>query len=234
MATVKVLLDTKRIRGDGTYPLKVRIYQNSTSASMSLNTFLTESQWNQEKAQVIKSHPNHKQINQLIKSYHLKAEQLILKLEYEEKEFTAKDVINTIKGKAAKSKKELPPDFFTYGYKLVNRMKQAGKVGNARVYNNTLKRLESYLGKKKLDFSKITYDWLEEFEACFLSEGIKVNTISFYLRTIRAIYNRAIKAKIVNRADYPFHDYSIKNETTRKRAIDKEKIKLIENRELQV
>jgi hypothetical protein len=74
----------------------------------------------------------------------------------------------------------------------------------------------------RLIFSEINYDFLEDFQAGFLSKSIKPNTISFYLRTIRTIYNKAMKAKVVDRKGYPFGDFTIRQESTQKRAVGKE------------
>lgn len=52
--------------------------------------------------------------------------------------------------------------------------------------------------------------------------------MSANLRTLRALYNRAIKQKLIEKDFYPFNDYSIKYEKTRKRAItgaDLERVK---------
>ena len=59
---------------------------------------------------------------------------------------------------------------------------------------------------------------------------MKQNSIHNYFRTIRAIYNKAIKHKVVDRSFYPFHDITVKSESTPKRAITKEDlIKLTTN-----
>jgi len=50
------------------------------------------------------------------------------------------------------------------------------------------------------------------------------NTISVHLRTLRAIYNRAIKEKAVSENLYPFKNFKIKIHSTEKRAIQKEDI----------
>ncbi len=55
-----------------------------------------------------------------------------------------------------------------------------------------------------------------------------------YLRAVRAIYNQAIKAKIVDKGLYPFADYEIKRSKTRKRAISPASIKAIEDKILPI
>jgi len=47
------------------------------------------------------------------------------------------------------------------------------------------------------------------------------------MRTIRAIFNQAIKSGIVDKNLYPFDKYTIKNEPTRKRALEMDDIRKI-------
>jgi hypothetical protein len=77
-----------------------------------------------------------------------------------------------------------------------------------------------YASKDTLLFKEIDYQFLEGFKDKLASENIKPNTISNYLRTIRAIF----KAKVVDRSLYPFYDIQIKGERTQKRSITKEDI----------
>lgn len=51
-------------------------------------------------------------------------------------------------------------------------------------------------------------------------EGNGCNGLAVYMRTIRAIYNKAIKAGLADKELHPFNDYKIKTEPTRKRAIN--------------
>lgn len=55
------------------------------------------------------------------------------------------------------------------------------------------------------------------------SKGNKETTLSFQMRTLRAMFNRAIKAKIVSREKKPFNEYKISKFNTRtpKRALSK-------------
>jgi integrase/recombinase XerD len=54
-----------------------------------------------------------------------------------------------------------------------------------------------------------------------------VNGLSVNLRTLRALFNRAIKEKRISKEYYPFNDYQIKTQKTRKRAITEEDIQKI-------
>ena len=72
--------------------------------------------------------------------------------------------------------------------------------------------------------NEIDYKLLDKFIHHLQLKGLKQNSISNYLRTIRAIYNKAIKYKLVDRSSYPFYDISIKSQKTANKAITKENL----------
>lgn len=226
MASIKISLDTRRPKKDQTFPVILRVTHNGKSTSVSVGINLHEKDWDDDKRQVRKSHPNAQLLNHKIKEqYH----QLEAKVFQSDPNSSVTQITRTVK---ATTHSPTASSFFDYGFTWVDRLNKSGKVGNARAYENTLKRLISYLGHNRLRFEDITFDFLEDLQANMLGKGIRQNTISFYLRTVRTIYNKAIKAKLVDRNKYPFDDFSIKHESTAKRAVGRDIIRLIESVEL--
>ena len=83
--------------------------------------------------------------------------------------------------------------------KVVTFMKQVatglqveGNFGTAHVYRSTLNAIIAYCGEEDLLFSEVTSEWLKGFEVYLRSRGCSWNTVSTYLRTFRAVYNRAV------------------------------------------
>jgi integrase/recombinase XerD len=109
--------------------------------------------------------------------------------------------------------------FIQFVEKVISELKDLNKSGNALIYQTAWNRFQKFTGNKKLAFTDIDYTLLETFKTQLLKDGVKTNTVSNYFRTIRAIYNRGIKAKLVDRVHYPFLDVSIKSERTQKRTI---------------
>jgi site-specific recombinase XerD len=103
----------------------------------------------------------------------------------------------------------------------------AKKLGNASCYEQAQAFLDRYAKEKELYFDDINYKLLKHLEAKHLSKDHSLNSLSFYLRTIRATYNRAIKEGVAKRDEYPFTQYSIKETKTTKRAIHKTDIEKI-------
>ena len=59
------------------------------------------------------------------------------------------------------------------------------------------------------------------------SKGLKVNAIAAYMRSIRAIYNKAIKAEVVDAKYYPFNKFTIETEDTISRALTLQEMRQI-------
>ena len=222
MANVKVLLDQRRAKSDGTFNIIFRITDCKKVCTINSGVSIYEKYWNEKKMLIDKSHPNSKLLNIKISKAFFKIEQCVLTLDGEFSVATFKELVS------GKPRKETKYTFEVFSNKLIHQMMEVNKVGNALVYKTTVNRLISYCGKD-IAFTEINYKLLNEFNHHLITSGLKQNSISNYFRTIRAIYNKALKEKIVDRSLYPFHDISIKSEKTAKRAVLKEDIrKLLE------
>jgi site-specific recombinase XerD len=121
-------------------------------------------------------------------------------------------------------KKQLQTSFKLFADGLIAQMIEVNKTGNALVYQTAVNQFMLSVSNEQLMFTDIDYVLLEKFSHHLVKRGLKVNSISNYIRTIRAIYNKAIKMKMVDRSLYPFYDFGIKSEKTAKRAISKDDI----------
>ncbi|MCB0699665.1 MAG: site-specific integrase, partial [Chitinophagaceae bacterium] len=136
-------------------------------------------------------------------------------------------LVNVLKPKSSIKDTPHPTCFFEYGYSLIAKLEATGKAGNSIVYSCAVNKFKSHIKKPRLEFKDITYKVLSEFSDAMLVEGIKINTVSVYMRTIRAIYNKAIKEGIADYAAYPFNSYKIKNEKTLSRTLTVKELKSI-------
>jgi integrase/recombinase XerD len=215
MATHKVLLDKRRQLKDGTYPLIIRIWSGSRRRDINLKTPLKESEFDETTQKVTTKHPNRKLINQKIQQALLEVQQTTLKLEIGQEVITPEKIKNLI------VKPQIKLDFTAFGWQVVVELRQGGKFGNALFYESAIVALKNYTGKQTIQFPDVTYQFLKKLENSMIVGGLTVNGVAMYMRTIRAIYNRAIKEKLIDRANYPFDSYRIKMEATAKRNISK-------------
>jgi integrase/recombinase XerD len=222
MANIKTLLDLRRAKSDGTFNIIFRITDCKKVYTINSGVSLTQQYWDEKKGQVGKTHPNVKPLNIKLSKHFFKIEQAVLSLD---DEFSIDKLKAMLSGKPHV---EAPETFQVFADKIIQQMMEANRVGNALVYQTAVNRLITYCGKD-VSFEEINYKLLDQFSHDLTTSGLKINSVSNYFRSIRAIYNKAIKMKVVDRSLYPFYDISIKSEKTAKRAILKEDIaKLLE------
>lgn len=216
MANIKILLDTRRAKADSTYNIIFRVTHYRQVYTLNTGVSVLENHWNEQDLKVEKSHPNSKLLNLKLSKDYFKTQEILLKLG---EDFTIEKLRNLIDGKPI----TVTETFKTFADKLILQMIQTNKIGNALVYQTAVNKFVEFCGND-IQFKEIDYTLLEGFTHQLTLNGLKQNSISNYFRTIRAIYNKAIKHKIVERSFYPFYDITVKSEITAKRAISREDI----------
>lgn len=226
MVTIKVFLDRRKIKKDNTYPICFRVYYQNKSTTRSAKIDVSEAHWDETKKTIRKSHPNSAMLNKLILKQFVDIQsELLLADEGKVREYLNPSPIRS-------AKKKTKQTVFGFIDSLVLDLKKDNKIGNAWVYESSKSALEKFHPDGELYFEQIDFEFLDKYNKHLLRGGIKHNTAFFYLRTLRAFYNKAIKLKVVDRNLYPFHDIKLKAEKTKKRAIDKSLITALINLEL--
>ncbi|MCD7936655.1 MAG: site-specific integrase [Tannerellaceae bacterium] len=75
---------------------------------------------------------------------------------------------------------------------LSEDLKAGGKYRTARAYGTVLRRWLRFIQEQGETSREITRSRLRAFEGTLKAEGLSLNTISFYIRNIRAIYNKCL------------------------------------------
>lgn len=230
---INVVLDTRYKKKDGSFPVVIRLGEGVSERTLSIPTGISipQKDWDPKKRQVKTSYKEVTSINKLNNQIEAKkkhARDVILQLE-ETNQLSALSLTD-IKTKIVQNSKS--KSFFAFTEKLCNELKEANRIGTKKSYEFAAKALENFIGNKNLDFHQITYEFLCKFETKHFSKGNTANGLAAYLRSIRAIYNKAIKSGIVDEKYYPFRKYTIKTEPTEKRALDWEPLNKIITLEL--
>ena len=101
----------------------------------------------------------------------------------------------------------------------VKQLREENRFGTANNYEKTMASLMRFVGNKKLTFSSFNEKLITDYNTYLIKRGLTRNTISFYMRNLRAIYNKAVKQKIVVKKEL-FGDVYTGIDKTRKRAVD--------------
>lgn len=139
--------------------------------------------------------------------------------------FTAKQ------GKQAKSKISQKTTLQPFMQENINRMYELGKVRTGETYACTLNSFMRFRQGKDLFWHEFDADLLVSYEAYLKSTGLSMNTISFYNRILRAVYNRAVERGLTVQT-FPFKEVYTGVEKTIRRGLPVKMIRTIRNMDL--
>lgn len=97
-------------------------------------------------------------------------------------------------------------------------LEAAGKARTAETYEAAFKRFSEFLEGREIMFSQMTPRLLSEFEDFLLLRHNCRNTTSFYMRILRAVYNRGT-GMVTTHFRNPFRNVYTGVDKTRKRAV---------------
>ena len=229
---VVITLDTRRSKKDGTFPIMLRLSHHRKTIPIPIGYTVPEKFWDRKNRKIRTSYKgmsNIARVNNLIEKEKAKALDIITKLEDQNK-------LNFLSIKEVKeriNKKNSQTTFFDYTTELIKDLIEKQKIGNARSYSNVLREVKKFCKKRDFKFYEFNYAWLIRFESAYLSRGLSENGLAVYMRTLRAIFNKAVREGIAEKEGYPFADYTIKTKPTKKRAITQEAIERIVNLDLE-
>lgn len=113
-------------------------------------------------------------------------------------------------------------DLISFMKNVAGRLRESGNLGTAHVYRSSLNAIVTFQGKGRVDFREVTPEWLKRFEVSLRSRGCSWNTVSTYLRTLRAVYNRAVDGRQAVYVPHLFRSVYTGTRADRKRALDGE------------
>ena len=125
--------------------------------------------------------------------------------------------------------------FCAYVYQKSEKLRAEGHFSTAHIYRYAKVSFFNFLGNKDIRIDKITSALIKDYEQYLLSMYKSKNTISCYMRALRAAFNRALREKIFTAKksnENPFSEVFTGNAKTRKRAIGGESISRLVELEL--
>ena len=155
----------------------------------------------------------------------VRLEKVVRTLDIERRRFTADDVI-TMFHKLTKES-----SLFTFMQGVIAQLKQLGKIRTSETYTATLKSFMAFRESQDVPLDGISSDMMLLYEAHLKARDVRMNTISFYMRNLRAVYNRAVE-KGLTPQNKPFRHVYTGVDKTIKRAIPIKEIKALKELDL--
>lgn len=118
--------------------------------------------------------------------------------------------------------------FFVFMRETIALLDNMGRVRTAETYRSSLNSFMRFRKGADLPFYMLDSDLIKAYETWLIRSGVCPNTSSFYLRNLRAVFNRGIE-KGFSVHDNPFRHVYTGVDNTRKRAIPMEDIRQLMN-----
>lgn len=230
---IAAILYKSNTLANGEHPIVLRLSHGKTRKYVFLNISCSIELWDDKKDAPKRNHPNkeiiEKVIAQATNTYRTKL--LELELVNQQKVVTPQALIQAVKTTTDQQEASQVFHFFD---RIIDRSLQAGQVGNANVYKDTRRSLKHFTTKSNLLFTDIDQTFLCNYEVFLRKLNLAETSMSVYFRTLRALFNKAIKEKLVSPNYYPFNDFSVAkfNTATKKRAFTIEDMKKIADLEI--
>ncbi len=225
MATIKIVLDQRRVKKDETYPIVIRIRHIKKYFDIKTNYCAQKIQFDEKKQKIINNIEANFDIEEQKDKYSKRIRDFL-----KENSFTTFD-INTLK----KYVLQKPTEQLTieeFWKEIIQQLIDSGRNGSARSYSITLSVISKIIDCN-CKFTQISYKDLIIIETTLLKRGVSFNGIAVYMRTFRAVCNRAILYDIVGFEWYPFRKYKIKKENTVPRTISLDDMKIYFTNQIQ-
>ena len=134
--------------------------------------------------------------------------------------YTADDVIDEFNRYANEY------SLFNFMESIIVKLKQNGKVRTSETYKSAFSSFKKFRQDEDIMLDCLTSEIMEAYEAWHKGRGVAPNTISFYTRILRAVYNRAVEDDIIENRNPFKHVYTGVDKTV-KRALPLPVIKKI-------
>ena len=121
--------------------------------------------------------------------------------------------------------------FISFTLNLIKELNQIGKRRTAETYMTTLNSFIRFRKGKDVLLEEVDSSLMMKYESFLKSTGICPNTTSYYMRNLRAIYNRAVEKDLTVQRS-PFNYVYTGIDKTVKRAIPLEEIRRLRELDL--
>ena len=211
MATIKVKLRPSSVAGRaGT--IYYRVTHRRATQQITTNIRLQPDEWDAIGEQVVVSVADKSIIQNRIDSDIALLKRIVKDLDSSGVTYSVGDIIKRYKSP------ECHVSVLDFMKNQIRLMRNVNRLGTAQNYEKTMKNFAEFLGGVNLPFPAMTEQLIADYNAFLVQRGMVRNSISFYMRIMRAVYNKAVRQKLVEQS-HPFTEVYTGIDRTRKRAV---------------
>ena len=206
-----------------------QVIQNRVIRQLKTDYRLFMHEWSEDNGSIIATNNNRQNYLQSTQE-HIdwdikRLQSIIAHLECKRIKYTADDVVSTFQKQANEQ------SLFNFMQSIIVQLQQMGKQRTSETYRCTLKSFMEFRDDKDILLEDIDSDLMLMYEVYLRNKGLTKNSTSFYMRILRAVYNRAVEKDLTTNR-IPFKHVYTGIDKTIKRAISLKAIKQIKNLDL--
>ena len=226
--SISIYLDTRRKLQSGKFPVKLRVFTPTPRKQklFAIGYEMTKDEF-AKVWETTKPRNEHKQARFDLQTIETEA----LKIAKELNPFTIESFEVEMFG--AKFDKSNIVEQYRF---TIDKLKEGGQIATASNYNLALKSIQNFIAQttnkqtSKISYYDISPEFLSKYERFMIhKEGKSSTTVSMYIRTLRTIFNNAIRKKEIDSALYPFGKDRYQPPATKsvKKALSDSELKLL-------
>lgn len=230
MSSVKLRLNKNRLLKNGTYPVVIQVIQNRQKKQVSTRYYIRACEFDEHAEKMLhvpalNTSKQVKQVNKNLSAMKEEVKEVLDRLEKSNVYYTIDDFLRLYKSRNGKD------DFFLFMDEQIELKQKMKKTGTAKAYISTLHSLKKFDHMEFLPYDRIDSYYVDKYIQNLIMEDDCQNTIGFYIRNFRAVYNRFRKER-KDEGKNPFDGIKTKIEKTHKRALPKAEIARIDQMDL--
>ncbi len=223
ITSVKLMLNKSRILNNGSYPLVFQVIHNRRKKLLYTGYRMKEEVFDESEGKIMNgvgstfTATEVVKMNRELRKMRNQIDIRIRQLERTREEFAVEDILTQNAFGTGK------PQFYLLRYinAQIERKQELKKVGMAAAYKSTRSSLAKFIGRPDVRMSEVDLAFVRRYEDFLYSNGASGNTVSYYLRNLRSLYNQAVTDGYHPRGEYPFAKAQTRPAKTVKRALSR-------------
>lgn len=233
--SVRLMLNKGRRLNNGTYPLVFQVIHSRRKKLLYTGFRLKEEAFNEAEEKIVDgtdatlTATDITKMNRELRKMKNMIHTRIRQLERTTEPFTVEDVL------AQFTRANVRQQFYILRYidTQIERKKKLKKEGTAAAYKSTRSSLAKFLDGSDIRMPEIDLRFIRRYEDFLYNNGVAENTVSYYLRNLRTLYNQAVVDGYHPHGEYPFVKAQTRPAKTVKRALSREDIQALANLKLE-
>lgn len=204
---IRARIDQKNKQGK--HSIVLIVTKDGKTKSTSIKQYVLPIEWNFKTHQPTAKHSNKVKLQNYINLLLSKAGEIDLDYQQKGKNPTLEQFSNKVMGKGGEN-------LFKFIDSIINDLEEEGRKGYAIKFKNLKSTLEKFTSETPI--RSVDYSFLVKYEKSLRANGSGDGGVNVNMRTLRAVFNKAIDFDYAEHNDYPFRRYKIVTPHVIKRA----------------